>query len=236
MDQRRFWRNITRIHKWAGLIIGIQIFLWFGSGFFMSAFPIKTVRGEHLVDKSPPQFEAAELAPISTVLAAYGEGATSIRLSTIAGMPAYRIEGENGAKLFDGRTGGDWTAPGAETVKSIARQYYIGDGKLTHAIKLDRAPIDYRGPLPVWQVKFNDGAKTRLYIDPDTTELRSTRTRLWRVFDFMWMLHIMDYDERDDINNWFLRLASFFAFLFAITGFFLLFHRIVLRPRISRQK
>lgn len=234
MERRQFWKYVTRVHKWAGLIIGIQILLWFGSGFFMSAFPIKTVRGEHLVDKTPVHFEPSELAPLDTVMETYGQGVTSVKLSTIAGKPAYHVDGQNGVKLIDGRTGGDWVPPSIADIKLAADRYYIGEGALAHTALLNKAPIDYRGELPVWQVKFKDGAKTRLYIDPDTTELRSTRTRLWRVFDFMWMLHIMDYDERNEINNWLLRFASFFAFLFAITGFFLLFHRFLLRPRINR--
>ena len=27
--KHKFWRLLTRIHKWAGLIIGVQILLWF---------------------------------------------------------------------------------------------------------------------------------------------------------------------------------------------------------------
>lgn len=30
----------------------------------------------------------------------------------------------------------------------------------------------------------------------------------WRVFDFLWMLHIIDFDSRDDFNHPLLQIAS----------------------------
>jgi hypothetical protein len=88
----------------------------------------------------------------------------------------------------------------------------------------------------VWQVQFDDKTKTRLYINADTAELMNVRTRLWRAFDFMWMLHIMDYKGRDDINNWWLWLAALMASLFALSGLGLVVHRIILRPRRIRDR
>ena len=44
------------------------------------------------------------------------------------------------------------------------------------------------------------------------------------MFDFVWMLHIMDYDERSDANNALLRIASATGLLFAVTGVWLLFY------------
>ena len=37
---------LTFVHKWIGIIIGIQIVLWVAGGLVMSAFPIELVRGE----------------------------------------------------------------------------------------------------------------------------------------------------------------------------------------------
>jgi len=101
-------------------------------------------------------------------------------------------------------------------------------------MRLTEKPKEYRRPPPVWQIEYDDGPKTRLYLDAETAELRAVRTKLWRVYDFMWMLHIMDYDTRDNFNSWCLKLASFLALLFAISGMALVAHRTFLRPMPKR--
>jgi len=41
----------------------------------------------------------------------------------------------------------------------------------------------------------------------------------WRIFDFLWMLHTMDYQERDNFNNWLLRAFSIFGIFTILSGF-----------------
>ncbi len=48
------------------------------------------------------------------------------------------------------------------------------------------------------------------------------RHELWRVFDFVWMLHIMDYDTRENVNNPLLRVFTWAAALMALSGAWLL--------------
>src|SRR3546814_18376648 len=75
---------------------------------------------------------------------------------------------------------------------------------------------------PYWQVEFEGWNRPTLYLSPQTGELISRRHALWRVFDFALMLHIMDYDERTDVNNPLLRVATWSAFAMALTGAWLL--------------
>ena len=42
----KLWR---KIHKWLGLLVGIQVLLWISGGVVMSAIPIDMVRGKHLI-------------------------------------------------------------------------------------------------------------------------------------------------------------------------------------------
>jgi hypothetical protein len=44
------------------------------------------------------------------------------------------------------------------------------------------------------------------------------------VFDFLWMLHIMDYEQRSNVNNTLLRVASTVGLLFMLSGVWLLFY------------
>ena len=55
-------------------------------------------------------------------------------------------------------------------------------------------------------------------MDPWTGELLARRTARWRLFDFLWMLHIMDYDAREDFNHPLLQAAAILGFLVALSG------------------
>jgi exosortase/archaeosortase len=59
----------------------------------------------------------------------------------------------------------------------------------------------------------------------------TVRSDIWRVFDFFWMLHIMDYDEREDFNNPLLISFAASSVFFSFTGFILLLQNIRLRTR-----
>ena len=49
----------------------------------------------------------------------------------------------------------------------------------------------------------------------------SHRNRTWRVFDFFWMLHTMDYRGRDDFNHALIKFVSLAAISLAISGYLL---------------
>lgn len=232
----KFWRTLTRIHKWAGLVLGIQIILWFASGFFMSFSNIDKVHGDFVALKKTFPLSAEQVVPVRDVLHHYGDdNLRTANLRSVIGTPVWELTGEDGKVFVDGRSGKLWDGISEEQVREVSTEYYIGAGQIEAIAKLDVAPMDYRSDVPVWQLKYDDKERTRLYISPTTGDLLKTRTRLWRIFDFMWMLHIMDYDDRDDINNWWLVVLSFCALLFALSGAALVVHRVFLRPRAKKE-
>src|SRR3546814_16929963 len=79
-------------------------------------------------------------------------------------------------------------------------------------------------PVPMWRVEFADNSESTLYLSPQTGELIAKRHDLWRWFDFLWMFHIMDYEERADVNNTLLRVAASLGLLFALSGVWLLIY------------
>ena len=52
-------------------------------------------------------------------------------------------------------------------------------------------------------------------------EVKAVRTTSWRIFDLLWALHIMDYQDRDDFNHWLLTGM-------AILGLFTVFSGLIL--------
>jgi len=201
----------------------------------MSLFPIDEVRGSHLAEKAIWSLTDVDVIPIEIAMTAYDGQLTGASLTSIAGEPAYALIGDNGTQLLNARTGAAWEPVDKVAITNAAHHYYKGEGQITAITRLTETPKEYRRPPPVWQVQFDDGPKTRLYLDAETAELRAVRTRLWRVYDFMWMLHIMDYQTRDNFNSWWLRLFAGAALLFAMSGLMLLLHRVFLRPRPKRK-
>ncbi len=64
-----------------------------------------------------------------------------------------------------------------------------------------------------------------IYQNPYTGEILAIRSQQWRIWDLMWGLHIMDWTERDNIGNIFLKIFSFIALFTAATGIILFFKR-----------
>ena len=67
---------------------------------------------------------------------------------------------------------------------------------------MEAAPLEYRGrPLPAWRVELADGRDTRVYLDAATGAVTARRNGLWRTYDLLFGLHIMDYGGREDFNT-----------------------------------
>ena len=68
-----------------------------------------------------------------------------------------------------------------------------------------------------------------VYINPFSGKIEAIRTFSWRIWDFLWGLHIIDWNDRDNINNIFLQIFSLLALVSSITGI-ILFFRTLKRP------
>ena len=214
---------VRRTHKWLALVVGIQALLWTLTGFYMVVVHIDTIHGDHLVRSPVAQpFDLDGLAAPSKVVAA-APGVSEIRHQRFFGQPVWRAETPEGARRFDARSGAPLPALTESQVREQARRIYTGDGKIVSVRLLTEAPQEMQARRPpYWQVEFEGWNRPTLYLSPTTGELISRRHALWRVFDFAWMLHIMDYEERTDVNNPLLRIATWSVFAMALTGAWLL--------------
>ena len=214
---------IRRTHKWLALVVGVQALLWTLTGLYMVVVHIDTIHGDHLVraPKVEP-FDLASLAPPSQIVAA-APGVSEVRLERLFDQPVWRAETPEGTRLFNAHSATPLPALTEQQVRAQAWRIYAGNGKIVSVRLLTTAPqeMQTRKP-PYWQVEFEGWNRPTLYLSPTTGELISRRHALWRVFDFAWMLHIMDYDERSDVNNPLLRVATWSVFAMALTGAWLL--------------
>ena len=227
--KQRKWRLLTRLHRWAGLVLGIQVTLWFASGLFMTLPPIDRVRGTHMLADAPAP-PALPASAVASAIANYGADVSEVRSFSVGPRALVRLDGANGPTFY-GPDGEPAPPPSESEVAEVATSRYAGDGTLRSVEFLSDAPLDYRGTVPVWRASFDDDSGTRFYMDPRTAEVRRVRTDLWRVFDTMWMLHVMGYPDRDNFNTWWLRLAAAAGLLFSLSGMALVVHRTFLRPK-----
>ena len=170
-------------------------------------------------------------------LAHLAPGLKSARLETQLGQPVYVVQGEGGPALFDARTGEKLSPLNADQAKARALALFTEDGAVVSTQYLTKAPLELQTrPVPVWRVEFEGAWRPTFYISPFTGELVSRRHDLWRTFDFVWMLHIMDYETRDNVNYILLRITTWMAFITSLTGAWLLFYSFRRRRRARPAK
>jgi uncharacterized protein YpmB len=218
---------VRKTHKWLSLIVGTQILIWTASGFFMSFVPIDKIRSEHLVSKPENLIikPTDRFAPVHQILEKENiRKATEVRLKTFHKKFVYEIKDDSNIGLYDAFSGKKLDPISRDTALHIANAHYAGSDKATSVKLIEKPIVEYRGKLPVWKVDFENGEGTSFYVSPETGKLTARRSTLWRIYDFMWMLHIMDYDERENFNNWWLVVASIFAVATSLSGILLLFY------------
>ncbi len=212
-------RPLRRIHLWLGWLVGVPLLFWTASGLFMAARPIEEVRGTAL--RKPPAALAVP-AGLSAPPADRG-GFKSLTLEMQHGRPVWLVALAEGAGARADPATGRWLPPVAETeARVIARAAYAGGAALASATltPADKPPLDLRRPRPAWGVAFADGA--RFYIDADTGAVLAVRTTQWRIYDWMWGLHIMDLQQRENTSHAILIAFAALAFIATLLGLWLL--------------
>jgi len=87
---------------------------------------------------------------------------------------------------------------------------------------------EYRGrELPLYKVISvnEDNEEINVYQNPFSGEVVAIRSTQWRLWDLMWGLHIMDWVDRDNIGNIWLKIFSFIALFTSVSGIVLFFYR-----------
>ena len=221
-----------RTHKWLALFVGVQALIWTLSGLYMTAVHIDIIHGDHFIRRAEPRpIDPAKL--VDPLVAARGvPGAQRVRLHWLLDRPVYIVSGARGAALVDTVRGERLPPPSEAQIRQLADHWYSGDERLLKVALIQKVPGEIRGRKPpLWRADFGGWNKPTLYFAPQTGELVSRRHELWRVFDFVWMLHIMDYETRDNVNNTLLRVFTWGAVVMALSGVWLLVYSFPRRKR-----
>ena len=198
MRAKKFTRNF---HRYLSIFVSIQLLLWTVSGIYFAYNKIELVRGEQY--RLPKDIE-------------------------------YRIFDRLGLTLIETNIDGKksyQTYPEREFIKPLTKQeaLLITSQKTTlnplEAILIEdvKPGSEYRGALPAYKVKTDSKDKINVYVGYMTGDISSIRSDSWRIWDLMWSLHIMDYRERDNINNILLKFLSVLALITSLSGITLFF-------------
>jgi uncharacterized iron-regulated membrane protein len=211
-------KTIRFVHKYISFFISLQLLLWTVSGIYFSFNKIENVRGEQYVlpikakefNINPPDLKQASEA----VNYFY-------RLDQII----YSIKNSNGIRYYD-QDHRPVKKISFDQAKQIVNLRTTLKALSVSLVNSSSSGSEYRGrQLPLYKVsaKSESNSIINVYVDPYSGNISLIRSNQWRLWDFLWGLHIMDWIERDNIDNYFLKFFSILALISSISGIILFF-------------
>ena len=209
---------VRNTHKYLSFFISLQLLIWTVSGIYFAFNKIELVRGEkyfvqksYTMDLSEVDLKLSNvkslrlLKRLDETIVVASKGLDNSYLDR-NGQPVEKLTG-NEASLI------------------VARKTSLVPTNVTE-ITTPKKGSEYRGrALPLYKVLSKDSEENEIsvYLNAYSGEIVAIRSLSWRLWDQMWGLHIMDWQERDNINNMLLKLFSILALLSSITGLLLFF-------------
>lgn len=224
-----FVRSVRRLHRRLAIVLGVQLALWTASGIYFAWTDIDAIRGDALRTEPPViQWSSEWIAPAEIDFRSAGrdvpETLAAMDVVDVLGVAHYRLRGVGGeVVLADARTGRIRGPLVEEEAVALARASFAPDAPVAAVRRITTADVDahheYREqPLPAWRVDFDHPTGTRVYVAAHEGVVVRHRNARWRIFDFLWMLHTMDYVSRDDFNNPVLRVVALAALVAILSG------------------
>lgn len=221
-------RLSTQIHKWLALVVGLQVLGWVFGGLVMVAIPIEKVRSEHHIAPFQPAALPGEgLLGHREAGAAAGLEPVEATLKTTLRGTVWVLKAADGTtRVVEARTGRPMTRLPVAEARQLAGALYEGEGRPVAVRWFDEAPQETGRQGPLWRVDFDDAEKTSFYLSPETGEVVSRRSNLWRFYDFWWRVHILDFKTGENFNHPLIIAAAALTLPMTIAGLILLWIRL----------
>lgn len=211
--------SLRKVHRYFGLVIGIQFIFWTLSGLYFSWTDIDKIHGDQF------RIEGQTNSGINSQLLSNIQD-TSLDIQSLE----FRFINEskyfwiNGELLVDANTGITKNGITEVEAKAVASQHILPEyqlNKIDYLTEVDDHH-EYRNlPLPAWVIHYDGDRNIRAYVSALDGSFQRVRYDSWRIFDFLWMMHVMDYQSRDNINNWLLRVFSLLGLITSLSGILL---------------
>ena len=207
---------VRKTHKYLSILISIQLLLWTISGIYFAFNQIELVRGEQY---RLPQVFSVDLSKVNLVL----DSVKSIQVARRFGEEILIVRKEAGTEYLN-LEGDALQKLSREQATSIVSTVTSLTPLSAEEINEPEPGSEYRGRnLPLFKVvtKDQENKQINVYVDAISGQVVAIRSEQWRLWDLMWGLHIMDWETRDEINNWLLKLFSVLALISSLTGVFI---------------
>jgi len=207
---------IRLFHKYLSLVISIQLLLWTVSGIYFAFNKIELVRGEqYLIEHKVSKLDLKEVESSFS-----GKNVNFVRrldewiikVETDSGFSYIDLQGQNLDELNE------------EEVREVVRQSTKLIPLMVQRIDKPEIRAEFRGRnLPIFKVATSTTDNINVYVDAFTGEVTAIRSDSWRIWDFLWGAHIIDYSERENINNFLIKILSILALISSLSGIVLFF-------------
>ena len=231
--------RVRKLHRYLGLVLGVQFLLWTAGGLYFSWSNMDEIHGDHQRHPAPPLPVSGALVSPGGVLDSLQKrhpalAVVSVQVVEVLGEPLYQVvyQAQPGAgqarevQLASARTGAFRGPLSRPEAVALAKSRFHGPAAVERVEYLTAAGAhhEYReNPLPAYAIRFKHPSRTTVYVAARMGTVQKFRNEKWRVFDFLWMLHTMDYSTRDNFGNVLLRAFSGFGLLTIASGFGLYF-------------
>ena len=239
-------RQLHLWHRWLGIVAGVLVLLWFGSGIVMMYVPYPALtEQERMARLAPIDAAKVRLSAWDAWRAAAQPGVPeAVRLTTVAGRPAYHFQSGGGLHSVWADTGAVLRMTDAVAI-AAALPAGASSAAQPSALRPTVARIDLDqwtfGRVavhrPLFRVDAGDAAGSVLYVSGRTGELVRDTTcseRAWNwagsVLHWIYFTPLRTHGEPwRQVVMW----TSATALLLAMTGMVLGIQRLRLRPRYA---
>ncbi|MCP9757348.1 hypothetical protein EGI26_19475 [Lacihabitans sp. CCS-44] len=237
MKKGEFQRKIRKVHRFLGVALGIQFLFWTMGGLYFSWSDMDEIHGDHQKAHIHPLGADLDLASPQAIIEKIKVKDSinfvfDLKLIQIFGEPLYQItysklhDRDKKIQLANAQTGELRNALTENEAVNIAKNSFSKEAEISKVeyLTTTNGHHEYREqPLPAYAVTFGHSSGTTVYVAAELGTVQKFRNNKWRVFDFLWMMHTMDYQSRDNISNWLLRAFSVFGLFSILSGFILFF-------------
>jgi hypothetical protein len=223
MKKTTLSRWFRKWHRKIGVIAGIQLLFWTISGAYFAWTNIEDVRGNFDVRKSvdadikrfPESINIDSLLRHSSL-----QKVRNIATGTLLNQKVlYLIQSIDSVETYDLLSGKRLSPVSPDIAIRIVKFALFDSIPVSYVGMVNKKKGEYKGPVPAYRIDLDHWKKTHVYVHIHTGQITAKRNVIWRIFDFLWMFHILDFQERENINNWILRIFSLLGIFIVISGF-----------------
>ncbi len=252
------------MHKWIMGFVGLQVLVWSLTGLYMVTMDIHFIHGEselsatknvnrdqNLITPSEIHLSPNEIITQTQIAGEFHkhdsssfEVLTALRLFKVNDQPIYEVSLKGKPKTYKNAQSGETLV---ELSKADVLQLVTTAVNNTNLenVKVLQNEVQYFGQsapdevssryLPMWKIPFGNLASTTVYINSLSGEIVTVRHDYWRLFDWMWRFHIMEYTTGENVDNILLRVITVLALIATISGLVLLYIKLI-KPLFKGKK